>query len=92
MAGHVAMSEGFLISLADWRTLCREAMLERCLTMREVDFMADLGEGYMAKLMCGLVPNPTWQTISRVNYELGIRFYASRVTLSPFPLHPHMTP
>jgi hypothetical protein len=56
-------------------------MADRELTMRELDDLAGLGEGYMAKLMCGQVKAPTWSTIERVNGALGIRLYAEHDAL-----------
>jgi hypothetical protein len=77
------MTERRPISLADWRTLCRAAMADRGLGMREVDELAGLGEGYMAKLMCGQVKAPTWPTVERVNGALRIKLYAEHDALTP---------
>ena len=66
-------------SQADWIALCRAAMADRGLTTREVDEAAKIGDGYMAKLMCGQVKTPTWRTVARVNEALGIRLYAKRI-------------
>jgi hypothetical protein len=77
------MSERLIGSKAEWIALCRAAMTDRGLTTREVDCRANLGEGYMAKLMCGQVNAPTWRTVERVNEALGIKLYAKREPLTP---------
>jgi hypothetical protein len=71
------------LSLADWIGLCRSAMSERGLTMREVDELAGLGEGYVAKIMCGQVKASTWRTVERVSRALGIKLYAHCEALTP---------
>jgi hypothetical protein len=73
------MSEALTGSQADWLALWRAAMTAQGVTYREVDDRAGLGEGYMAKLMCGLVKEATSATISRINRALGIRLHAECV-------------
>jgi hypothetical protein len=77
-----AMSEGLLGSSADWIALWRARMDERELTHREVDDLANLGEGYVSKLMCGL-RSPTPRTIERMNRALGIRLRAVLEIVTP---------
>ena len=60
------MTDGLYGSQADWIALWREAMVAQGLTHREVDERAGLGEGYVSKLMCGLV-NPRAPTIAKIN-------------------------
>jgi hypothetical protein len=83
MAWHVAMSDALTGTMADWIALWRSAVAAQDLTYREVDDLAGLGEGYMAKLMCGLVKEATAATIARINRALGIRLYAKCEALTP---------
>jgi hypothetical protein len=84
MAGHVAMSADALTgTMADWIALWRLAMAAQELRYWEVDERAGLGDGYMAKLMCGQVQSPTWPTIVKINRALGISLYAERAALMP---------
>ena len=70
----VAMSDALFGTQADWIAVWRAEMAAQGLTYREVDDLAGLGEGYMAKLMCGLVKEATAATIAKINRALGIRF------------------
>jgi hypothetical protein len=62
-----AMSDVLTGTMADWIALWRARMDERGLTYEAMDDLADLGDRYMAKLMCGQVPNPTWRTMAKIN-------------------------
>jgi hypothetical protein len=77
------MSDWLTGSQADWIMLWRSAMSARALTHREVDELAGLAEGYVSKLMCGQVREPTAATISKMNRALRIRLYAERDALTP---------
>jgi hypothetical protein len=75
--------DGLTGTMADWIALWRSAMSAQDLTYREVDDLAGLGEGYMAKLMCGLVKEATAATISKINRALRIRLHAKHEALTP---------
>jgi hypothetical protein len=60
----------------DWIALWRRAIAEQGLRYWEVDERAELGDGYMAKLMCGQVQAATWPTIVKINRVLRISFHA----------------
>jgi hypothetical protein len=68
------MSDTLTGSMADWIALWRSEMTAQSVTCRELDDRAKLGEGYVAKLLCGQVPNTTAETISKINRALGIKF------------------
>ncbi len=53
-------------------------MTTQQLTHREVDDLAGLAEGYVSKLMCGQVREPTAATISKMNRALRITLYAEQ--------------
>ena len=63
-------------TMADWIALWRSAMVAQGLRYWEVDERAGLGDGYMAKIMCGQVQAATWPTIVKINRVLGISLYA----------------
>jgi hypothetical protein len=80
------MSDAMTGTMAEWIALWREAMVAQDLTYREVDDLAGLGEGYMAKLMCGLVKEATAATISKINRALKVSFVTvagTREALTP---------
>jgi hypothetical protein len=77
------MSEALSGTMAELREVWRLAMAAEALRYWEVDERAQLGDGYMAKLMCGQVQAPTWPTIVKINRVLGIRLYAERAALTP---------
>jgi transcriptional regulator with XRE-family HTH domain len=68
------MSDGMTGSTAEWIVLWRSEMTMQDLRHRELDDRAGLPEGYVSKIMCGLVKEPTAATISKINRALGIRF------------------
>jgi hypothetical protein len=74
MAVHAVMAEGLTGTMADWIAIWRSAMAAQDLTCRVLDDLAGLGEGYMAKILCGQVKEATAATISKINRALGIRF------------------
>jgi predicted transcriptional regulator len=77
------MTDGGLTGArADWIALWREAMAAQELTHRALDDRAGFSEGYVSKLMCGQVREPTSATIDRINRALDIRFHVER-TLTP---------
>ena len=53
--------------IAAWRA----AMAASGKTTREVNHDAGLGEGYLAKILCGL-RSPTAPTVAKINRVLGI--------------------
>jgi hypothetical protein len=77
------MSDAMTGTMADWIALWRPAMAAHGLRYWEVDERAGLGDGYMAKLMCGQVQAATWPTIVKINRVLGISLYAERAALTP---------
>lgn len=77
------MSDWLTGSQADWIMVWRAAMSAQELTHREVDEMAGLAEGYVSKLMCGQVREPTAATISKMNRALRIRLHAESAALTP---------
>jgi transcriptional regulator with XRE-family HTH domain len=72
------MTDGLTGARADWIALWREAMAAQQLTHREVDDRAGFSEGYVSKLMCGQVREPTAATIAKMNRALGLRFHVER--------------
>jgi predicted transcriptional regulator len=77
------MTNGLTGSQPEWLALWRSAMSAQDLTHREVDDLAGLAEGYVSKLMCGQVREPTAATISKMNRALRIRLHAEHWSLTP---------
>ena len=81
------MSDAAMIgTMAEWIAVWRSAMAAQDLTCRVLDDLAGLGEGYMAKILCGQVREATAATISKINRALGIRFVTiagERETVTP---------
>jgi hypothetical protein len=67
------MSDGLTGTTAEWIAEWRSEMAAQGRTTREMDDLADLGEGYMAKILCG-ARTPTAPTIAKINRALRIRF------------------
>jgi hypothetical protein len=72
------MTERLIGSQAEWIALWRSAMATQRLTHREVDDLAGLAEGYVSKLLCGQVREPTAATISKMNRALRITLHAEQ--------------
>jgi hypothetical protein len=66
-----AMSEGLTGTMPELIAVWRVAMDARGMTTRDVDCDADLGGGYMAKILCGL-RTPTAPTIAKINRALRL--------------------
>jgi DNA-binding phage protein len=66
-----AMSEGLTGTTPELIAVWRAAMDARGRTTREVDHDAGLGDGYFAKILCGL-RTPTAPTIAKINRALGL--------------------
>ena len=58
-------------TMADWIAIWRSEMTAQDLTCRVLDDLAELGEGYMAKILCG-ARTPTAPTIAKINRALGL--------------------
>jgi predicted transcriptional regulator len=60
--------------MTDWPTIWRGRMRELGLTSRDVDGLADVADGYVAKLLCGM-KEPRAATIDKVNAALGLTIH-----------------
>jgi hypothetical protein len=66
------MIDGLIRAPADWIVIWRARIAELELTHREVDHLADWGEGYCSTLLCGM-KTPTTKTIERMCCALALR-------------------
>lgn len=57
---------------ADWALIFRARIAELELTHREVDFLADLPDGYVSKILAGM-KKPGAETIERLCGALALR-------------------
>jgi DNA-binding phage protein len=67
------MTEGLTGTMPELIVVWRAAMCARGMTTRDVDHDAGLGEGYMAKILCG-AKVPTAPTIAKINRALRLAF------------------
>ena len=65
------MSNGLTGTMPELIAVWRAAMDARGKTTRDVDHDAGLGEGYVAKILCGS-RTPTAPTIAKINRALGV--------------------
>jgi transcriptional regulator with XRE-family HTH domain len=63
------MTEGRILTLADWRVRLRSRIAELGINQRDADELAGLSEGHTAKILCGL-RNPSLETAMRLEAAL----------------------
>lgn len=65
------MSDVLTGTMPELIAVWRAAMEAREMTTRDVGVDADLGDGYFAKILCGM-RTPTAPTIAKINRALGV--------------------
>jgi transcriptional regulator with XRE-family HTH domain len=68
------MSDGLTGAREDWLALWKARAAALGLRYRDVDAAAGLTDGYLSRLMCGDIQEPTAKTIDQINRALNIRF------------------
>lgn len=58
----------------DWKSAVRARIAERCATYEEIEHEAELGHGYLCKLLAGK-KTPTLPTLQRLLGALGLSLH-----------------
>src|SRR5258707_10826942 len=84
MSDRLTMGEALTGTRADWLSVWKPAAAARGFSYREVDSRAGLTDGYLSRLACGDIREPTAETIAAINRALGLELDVKMVATDSF--------